>query len=139
GYQESLDEMASAIRRAREYVHVEFYILQSDAAADNFFRALEEVSKRGVTVRVLMDHWANRWKPRYRETLARLDRMKAHWHVMLPVRPLRGHMQRPDLRNHRKLLVIDGTLAYLGSQNITDPSYNLRGNIRRGLQWVDLM
>lgn len=139
GYQESLDEMAEAIRGAREYVHVEFYILQSDAATDNFFRALEEVSARGVSVRVLMDHWANRWKPRYRETLARLDRMKAHWHVMLPVRPLRGHMQRPDLRNHRKLLVIDGDLAYLGSQNITDPSYNLRGNIRRGLQWVDLM
>lgn len=42
-YQESLDEMAEAIRTAQEYVHVEFYILQSDAATDNFFRALEEV------------------------------------------------------------------------------------------------
>ncbi|CAI7624750.1 unnamed protein product [Penicillium discolor] len=54
-------------------------------------------------------------------------------------RPLKGKMQRPDLRNHRKLLVVDGNIAFLGSQNITDSTYNLRKNIRRGLHWVDLM
>ncbi len=47
----------------KDYVHVEFYILQSDGATDNFFRALEEVAARGVTVRVLLDHWANRGSP----------------------------------------------------------------------------
>src|SRR3546814_9272270 len=104
-YQESLDAMAEAIRRAERYVHVEFYIFQSDAATDNFFRALEEVAARGVTVRVLLDHWANRGKPFYRRTLRRLNAMGAHWHLLLPVQPLRGRYQRPDLRNHRKLLV----------------------------------
>jgi len=138
-YQESLDAMADAIRSARRYVHVEFYILQSDASTDNFFRALEEVRKRGVTVRVLLDHWANRGKPFYRRTLKRLDAMGAQWHLMLPVQPLRGKYQRPDLRNHRKLLVIDGDIAFMGSQNVTDSTYNLRKNIRRGLHWVDLM
>ncbi|MCM3613243.1 cardiolipin synthase [Microbacterium enclense] len=138
-YQQSLDAMAEAIRRATRYVHVEFYILQSDDSTDNFFRALEEASERGVVVRVLLDHWANRGKPFYRQTLRRLDAMGAHWHLMLPVQPLRGRYQRPDLRNHRKLLVIDGDVAYMGSQNITDSSYNLRKNIRRGLHWVDLM
>jgi cardiolipin synthase len=138
-YQESLDAMADAIRAAEEYVHVEFYILQADASTDNFFRALEEVSARGVKVRVLLDHWANRWKPRYKQTVARLNAMGADWHVMLPVQPHRGRMQRLDLRNHRKLLVIDGKVGFLGSQNITDSTYNLRANIRRGLHWVDLM
>ncbi len=138
-YQESLDAMADAIRQAKRYVHVEFYILQSDDATDNFFRALEEAAARGVVVRVLLDHWANRGKPFYRQTLRRLDAMGAHWHLMLPVQPLRGRYQRPDLRNHRKLLVIDGTVAYMGSQNVTDSTYNLRKNIRRGLHWVDLM
>ncbi|GAB3149558.1 cardiolipin synthase [Microbacterium neimengense] len=138
-YQESLDAMADAIRSARRYVHVEFYILQSDASTDNFFRALEEVRERGVTVRVLLDHWANRGKPFYRRTLKRLDAMGAQWHLMLPVQPLRGKYQRPDLRNHRKLLVIDGDIAFMGSQNVTDSTYNLRKNIRRGLHWVDLM
>lgn len=138
-YQESLDAMAYAIRGARTYVHVEFYILQSDAATDNFFRALEEVAAKGVEVRVLLDHWANRWKPRYRKTIARLNAMGADWHLMLPVQPFKGHMQRPDLRNHRKLLVIDGRVAFLGSQNVTDSTYNLPRNIKRGLHWVDLM
>ncbi|MFV9424290.1 cardiolipin synthase [Microbacterium sp. S1037] len=138
-YQQSLDAMADAIRRARRYVHVEFYILQSDESTDNFFRALEEAAERGVVVRVLLDHWANRGKPFYKKTLRRLDAMGAHWHLMLPVQPLRGRWQRPDLRNHRKLLVIDGDVAYMGSQNVTDSSYNLRKNIRRGLHWVDLM
>ncbi|MBO0981531.1 cardiolipin synthase [Microbacterium sp. SD291] len=139
GYQRSLDEMADAIRQATDYVHVEFYILQADAATDNFFRALEEVAERGVEVRVLMDHWANRWKPRYRQTIRRLNAMGADWHPMLPVQPFKGRMQRPDLRNHRKLLVVDGDVAFVGSQNITDSTYNLSKNIRRGLHWVDLM
>lgn len=139
GYQESLDEMANAIRKAERYVHVEFYIFQSDAATDNFFSALEEVSARGVAVRVLLDHWANRGKPFYKKTLKRLDAMGAQWRLMLPVQPLKGKYQRPDLRNHRKLLVIDGRIAFTGSQNVTDSTYNLRKNIKRGLHWVDLM
>ncbi|MEX0152814.1 cardiolipin synthase [Microbacterium sp. LMI1-1-1.1] len=138
-YQESLDAMADAIRQAKRYVHVEFYILQTDDSTDNFFRALEEAAARGVVVRVLLDHWANRGKPFYKQTLRRLDAMGAHWHLLLPVQPLRGRWQRPDLRNHRKLLVIDGDVAFMGSQNVTDSSYNLRRNIRRGLHWVDMM
>ncbi|WP_417564187.1 cardiolipin synthase [Microbacterium sp.] len=138
-YQQSLDDMADVIRTAQKYVHVEFYILQTDASTDNFFRALEEVSARGVTVRVLLDHWANRGKPFYKRTLDRLTRMGAQWQLMLPVQPLRGKYQRPDLRNHRKLLVVDGDVAFMGSQNVTDSTYNLRKNIRRGLHWVDLM
>ncbi|WP_127818686.1 cardiolipin synthase [Microbacterium sp. CPCC 204701] len=138
-YQESLDAMADAIRQAERYVHIEFYIFQADAATDNLFRALEEVAARGVTVRVLLDHWANRGKPKYRSTLRRLDAMGAQWRLMLPVQPFKGKYQRPDLRNHRKLLVIDGRVAFTGSQNITDSTYNLKKNIRRGLHWVDLM
>nr|WP_201468784.1 cardiolipin synthase [Microbacterium hydrocarbonoxydans] len=139
GYQDSLDAMAEEIRKAEDYVHVEFYILQSDVSTDNFFRAMEEVAARGVHVRVLLDHWANRWKPRYRATIRRLNAMGANWHLMLPVQPLKGRMQRPDLRNHRKLLVVDGKVAFLGSQNVTDSTYNLPKNIKRGLHWVDLM
>ncbi len=138
-YQDSIDAMAAAIRDAEKYVHVEFYILQSDAATDDFFAALEEASARGVKVRVLLDHWANRGKPFYKQTLKRLDAMGAEWHLMLPVQPLKGKYQRPDLRNHRKLLVVDGRVAFTGSQNVTDSTYNLKKNIKRGLHWVDMM
>ncbi|MBA8817701.1 cardiolipin synthase [Microbacterium halimionae] len=138
-YQTSLDTMADAVREAKSYVHVEFYILQSDTATNNLFLALEEAAARGVVVRVLLDHWANRGKPYYRQTLARLDAMGAHWRLLLPVQPFKGKYQRPDLRNHRKLLVIDGDVAFMGSQNATDSTYNLKKNIKRGLHWVDLM
>lgn len=138
-YQASIDAMADAIRAAQRYVHVEFYILQSDATTESFFSALEDAAGRGVTVRVLLDHWANRGKPFYRATLRRLDAMGASWKLMLPVQPLKGKYQRPDLRNHRKLLVVDGTVAFTGSQNVTDSTYNLKRNIRRGLHWVDMM
>ncbi|MRH28129.1 cardiolipin synthase [Microbacterium sp. SYP-A9085] len=138
-YAESLAAMAAAIRGAKKYVHVEFYILLTDATTEDFFQALEEVARRGVVVRVLLDHWANRGKPYYRRTLKRLTAMGARWRLMLPVQPLRGKYQRPDLRNHRKLLVVDGETAFMGSQNVIDSTYNLRRNIRRGLHWVDLM
>ncbi|MBN9176660.1 MAG: cardiolipin synthase [Microbacterium sp.] len=139
GYQDSIDAMASAIREATEYVHVEFYILQADATTDGFFAAMEEAAARGVKVRVLLDHWANRGKPFYKQTLKRLTDMGADWHLMLPVQPFRGAYTRPDLRNHRKLLVVDGNVAFTGSQNVTDSTYNLKKNIRRGLHWVDMM
>ncbi len=138
-YQESLDAMADAIRTAERYVHVEFYILSADAATENFFSAMEDARSRGITVRVLMDHWANRGKPGYKQTQRRLTAMGAEWHLMLPVQPLRGKYQRPDLRNHRKLVVVDNRVAFMGSQNVIDSSYNLKKNIRRGLHWVDLM
>ncbi len=138
-YQGSLDAMAAAIRGAQKYVHAEFYILQADATTEGFFAALEDACARGIPVRVLLDHWANRRKPFYRETVRRLRAMGARWQLMLPVQPLKGKYQRPDLRNHRKLLVVDGDIAFMGSQNVTDSTYNLRKNIRRGLHWVDLM
>lgn len=139
GYEDSIEAMAEAVRGATSYVHVEFYIFQADATTEVFFQALEEAAARGVTVRVLLDHWANRSKPYYRQTRRRLDAMGAAWHLMLPVQPLKGKYQRPDLRNHRKLLVVDGRVAFTGSQNLTDSTYNLPVNIRRGLHWVDLM
>ncbi|MFX8035966.1 hypothetical protein ABTK80_20200, partial [Acinetobacter baumannii] len=71
-YQTSLDEMAAEIRTAEKFVHVEFYIFQSDASTENFVAALEEARSRGVVVRALLDHWANRGKPYYRRTLRRL-------------------------------------------------------------------
>jgi cardiolipin synthase len=138
-YAESIRAMTDAVGRATKYVHVEFYILSVDKTTEPFFEALEDAVKRGVTVRVLLDHIASLRAPGYRRTIRRLNRIKVTWHLMLPVQPWRGRFQRPDLRNHRKILVIDGVTAYTGSQNMVDTSYNKRSNKRRGLQWKDLM
>jgi cardiolipin synthase len=138
-YAESLLSMTDAVAAARKYVHAEFYILALDKTTAPFFDALQAAAKRGVTVRVLLDHMASLRAPGYFRTIRRLKRMGVEWQLMLPVQPYRGRFQRPDLRNHRKLLVIDGLVAYTGSQNMVDASYNKRSNRRRGLRWKDLM
>lgn len=138
-YQGVFDAMIADIDRARKYVHVEFYILSFDATTAPFFDALERAVKRGVPVLVLLDHIQSMRKPGYRRTLRRLTAAGTKWELMLPVQPLKGKWQRPDLRNHRKLLIVDGEVGFMGSQNIIDRSYNMRRNIRRGLQWKDLM
>lgn len=138
-YAGSLAAMTAEIDAARRYVHVEFYILTLDSTTAPFFDAMEAAVKRGVVVRVLLDHIASRRTPDYKRTIRRLTDIGAKWHLMLPVQPLRGKYQRPDLRNHRKLLIIDGRVAFMGSQNVIDRSYNKKSNIRRGLKWKELI
>ena len=58
-YAGSLAAMAEEIDAATSYVHVEFYIFSLDATTAPFFDALEQRPDRGVTVRVLLDHWAS--------------------------------------------------------------------------------
>ena len=77
--------------------------------------------------------------PGYRATIRRLQRMGVQWRLMLPFQPLRGRIQRPDLRNHRKLLVVDGEVAFTGSQNVVETGYQRTRNHRRGLHWKDFM
>ncbi len=137
--QVSLDHMVDEIRRAETTVHAEFYILSLDDTSAPFFDALEEAVQRGVTVRVLLDHLGNFPYPGYRRTIRRLKRMGVQWHLMLPFQPWRTLIQRPDLRNHRKLLVIDGEIAFTGSQNIIETPYQKWINHRRGLHWKDYM
>ena len=58
---------------------------------------------------------------------------------MLPIQPLKGELRRPDLRNHRKILVVDGRVAFTGSQNLIEPGYNKPKNHKAGREWVELM
>ena len=138
-YEESIAAMTEAVGQAKKYVHVEFYILAFDRTTALFFEAMKDAVERGVVVRVLTDHIAVLRAPGYQRTIQKLRRIGVQWHVMLPVQPLRGRYQRLDLRNHRKILVIDGTVAFTGSQNMVDSTYNKRSNLRRGLHWKDFM
>jgi cardiolipin synthase len=138
-YEGSLAAMAEDVDAATSYVHAEFYIFSLDTTTAPFFDALEDAVRRGVTVRVLLDHWASSHCAGYKETIARVWSMGVDWQMMLPVQPLMGKYKRLDLRNHRKLLVVDGRVAYVGSQNLIDRSYNKKKNLKRGLKWQELM
>lgn len=139
GYQESLDAMAEEISQARDYVNAEFYIMSSDAATDRLFRELEAAAERGVRVRVLFDHIGSLRVPGYRGMIRRLKASQIQWRRMLPLLPVKGQWRRPDLRNHRKILVVDGRVGFTGSQNVIERSYRSRKNAKVGRKWVELM
>lgn len=138
-YTQSIASMTEAIRSAKRYVHVEFYILTRDDVTADFFQAMADARARGVVVRVLYDHIGTARYPFFRATKRYLRENDIDFREMLPFHPFRSHWRRPDLRNHRKVVIVDGDVAFLGSQNLIDPSYNKKGNIRKGLQWKDLM
>jgi cardiolipin synthase len=138
-YQGSIDAMAAAIDTATTFVHVEFFIVAWDDTTRGFFSAMERAVARGVKVRLLADHFSTKRIAGSKETFAELDRIGVQWEWMLPVMPLKGKYQRPDLRNHRKIVVVDGRMAFVGSQNLIDRTYDNPKNVKRGLKWQELV
>ncbi|MCP3425995.1 phospholipase D-like domain-containing protein [Rothia sp. AR01] len=137
-YRAGIDRMTALVEEARESVCVEIYIMARDRTTEGFFRALEDAVRRGVKVRVLLDHMGSRKYPGFRDFLRGMTAAGIDWHLMLPFQPLRGKARRIDLRNHRKLLIVDGRVAVMGSQNLIDPAYGSARNERIGRRWNDI-
>ncbi|MGB1585551.1 MAG: cardiolipin synthase [Thermoplasmatota archaeon] len=138
-YHHPLEAMVDAVNAAQRYVHVQYYILAMDATTEPVIAALERAAKRGVAVRVLFDHIGSRAYPRHAQMLRRFDEANIRWRRMLPVLPWRGAFARPDLRNHRKIVVVDGHTAFAGSQNLIDRSYLVPKNRRKGIQYQEVV
>ncbi|TIC79492.1 cardiolipin synthase A [Nocardioides sp. GY 10127] len=130
--------MAAAVDSARHFVHVEFYIAAWDATTAPVFEALCRAARRGVEVRFLMDHLGSRAYPGFAELGPRLAEAGIEWHLMMPISLRRRQWRRPDLRNHRKLLVVDGERGFVGSHNLIEPAYGSEKNRRSGRAWLDL-
>ncbi len=138
-YRGTIAAMTEAVDSAVSSVEVEFYIAAWDEVTAPFFEALVRAADRGATVRLLFDHMGSRSIPGHREFVARLEASAIEFHQMLPVRPLKGQFQRPDLRNHRKLVAVDGRVAFMGSQNLVEPGYNKAKNHQHGREYVELV
>ncbi|WP_426244816.1 cardiolipin synthase [Nocardioides sp. LHG3406-4] len=139
GYREAIEAMTEAVSTATSSVEVEFYIAAWDDVTAPFFEALQAAAQRGATVRLLFDHMGSRSIPGHKEFVRRLEASPIQFHQMLPVRPLKGQFQRPDLRNHRKILVVDGRVAFMGSQNLIEPGYNKPKNHKDNREYVELV
>ena len=100
---ETFRQMAASIDRATHHVNALYFQTSWDECTAPFYEALERAKARGVTVRLLVDHHGLRTIPGHKAFRRRLDDMGILWHEMLPFAPLRGHIRRPDLRNHRKI------------------------------------
>jgi len=133
----SVESLVADIDAAKDHVHLIFYIWLPDTNGLKVVEALKRAAARGVTCRIMADGLGSR---------IMID--SAHWKgmhenrvnvaVALPIgnlllRPLRG---RIDLRNHRKIVVIDDWITYCGSQNCADPEFRIKPKYA---PWVDAM
>jgi cardiolipin synthase len=140
GYKESLDEMRLEIDKARRYVHVQFYIIgEDDEYVGPILEAPERAVDRGVKVRVLFDHLGSMRVKGYFGLVRRMSAAGINWRRMLPLAPFQRRWRRPDLRNHRKIVVVDGQVAFTGSQNLIEPGYKRSSAHKIGREWVELM
>ncbi|HZN61614.1 MAG TPA: phospholipase D-like domain-containing protein [Planctomycetota bacterium] len=110
---EAFPRMLEAIAGARQSILVEMYTFASDTTGKKFAEALVERAKAGVTVRVLYDGLGSR------ETATSIfQSMRAAGAGVTPFRPLGWFSWRR--RDHRKIVIVDGTTAFLGGMNFTD-------------------
>jgi cardiolipin synthase A/B len=130
------NRLLNDINAATSTCHLEFYIWNNGGEADRVVDALLRAADRGVTCRVLIDDLGSD-KFLRSATADRLREGGVEVVGALPGGLLRLPFVRFDLRLHRKIIVIDGRIAYTGSLNLVDPRYFKR-NAGVG-QWVDAM
>ena len=133
----TIESMIADIDASQDHVHLIFYIWLPDNNGLNVVDALQRASARKVICRAMVDGLGSR-----------IMIESPHWKAMqeagvqvataLPIgnpllRPLRG---RIDLRNHRKILVIDNRITYCGSQNCADPEFRIKAKFA---PWLDAM
>jgi len=124
------------IDAAKRTCHMVLYIWGNGGTADEVAEALIRAAARGVICRILLDDVGSMDFLRS-EMADRMRRAGIQLRAALPVGLVRALFVRFDLRMHRKIVVIDGELAYAGSLNMVDPRYFKRGS---GVgQWIDAM
>jgi len=114
----TFDALVIAIARARSHVHLEYYLFAPDATGERVRDALVERAAAGVKVRLLMDALGS-WRMSER-FLTPLREAGAEVHFFHRLRLRRLWRPNMNLRNHRKIAVIDGCVGFTGGVNITD-------------------
>ena len=133
--QEKFDDMFQAIRQARSSVHLEYFNFRNDSIASLLFDILAEKAKEGVEVRALFDGFGNdsNNQPLLKRHLKSIRSRGIEIFEFDPVRfPWVNHVLH---RDHRKIVVIDGQIAYTGGMNVAD--YYINGTKQVG-EWRDM-
>lgn len=133
----TIDALVADIDAAQDHVHLLFYIWLPDTNGCRVVEALQRAAARGVTCRAMADALGSRvmiGSEHWQAMRAAGVRLAAALPVGNPLlRPLKG---RIDLRNHRKIVVIDDQITYCGSQNCADPEFLVKAKYA---PWVDAM
>ncbi|MCR5817997.1 MAG: cardiolipin synthase [Prevotella sp.] len=133
--QEKFDDMFKAIRQARQSIHLEYFNFRNDSIASLLFDILREKRKEGVEVRALFDGFGNdsNNQPLLKRHIKALRNDSIDIWEYDPIRfPWVNHIWP---RDHRKIVVIDGSIAYTGGMNVAD--YYIKGTEQVG-EWRDM-
>ena len=133
---EIIDAIISDINQAQSTCHLQFYIWHEGGKVAEVEDALIEAVNRGVICRILVDAIGSHDFLKS-ERIRQLRKSGIKIREALPAGIISAIFKRVDIRNHRKIVVIDGEIAYTGSQNMVDPRFFKQN---RGVgQWVDIM
>jgi cardiolipin synthase len=113
----TFDRIEAALRAAKRYIWSEYYIIRNDLTGRRFLEVLTERAKAGVEVRLIYDALGS-----IAINASRLEALLAAggWsHAFQPMNPLRRRLS-VHLRNHRKLIVVDGEVGFTGGMNVGD-------------------
>lgn len=127
----AIEAKLAAIESARHHIHLEYFIFQPDKIGHRTLELLARKAREGVQVRLLYDAMGSRRLNR--ATLRPLMQAGGLCGAFLPLNPLRRRLQ-VNLRNHRKILVVDGKIAFTGGLNIGD---EYLGQVPRFGYWRD--
>lgn len=133
---EILQDFIDEIDKAKNTLHLEFYIWALGGDADRVGEAMIAAAKRGVACKVLLDslgskNWfKSNWPNRFRDAGIQVSEA-------LPIEFGRFQFRRADLRLHRKIFVIDNAIVWTGSMNLVDPR-TFKQDSGVG-EWVDAM
>lgn len=133
--QEKFDDMFCAIRQARSSVHLEYFNFRNDSIASLLFDLLAEKAEEGVEVRALFDGFGNdsNNQPLLKKHIKAIRKRGIEIYEFDPIRfPWINHVLH---RDHRKIVVIDGQIAYTGGMNVAD--YYINGTPQVG-EWRDM-
>jgi cardiolipin synthase len=132
---EAAQALEDAIAGARHHVHLEYFIFKPDRSGRRIADLLGAQARAGVKCRLLVDHVGNLgWPASFEAALVAAGVEVAYFNPILPWRAGRRWSSRLNFRNHRKIAVIDGRVAFTGSQNVGDEYFGVAGP--HGL-WVD--
>ena len=133
--QEKFDDLFAAVRQARHSIHLEYFNFRNDSISGALFDLLAAKAAEGVEVRALFDGFGNSSndRPLRRHHVDSLRRRGIEIHEFDPLRfPWINHAFH---RDHRKIVVIDGRIAYIGGMNVAD--YYIKGTEKVG-SWHDM-
>ena len=131
--EEVFPHMLDAIRNAKKYIFLEYFIIEPDSSWNEIFNALQKKVQEGVEVRILCDGLGSPvFSTSYYQKYLKDNGFKSR--VFIPIVPVFStHLNN---RDHRKMLIVDGQLAFTGGLNLANEYFN-RGTKNRFVYWKD--